>query len=255
MIRRRPVPDFVFETAWKRFADRPTNERVIETGRLVLEQIEAQYHIELRKEERAALRKALQGMVRRQTLKRAYSGLYDWLDRPDLLKTGPVLEYADVFPLIYLRMKLEGLENPYAGVKHLLVDEMQDYTPVQYAVLGRLFPCRKTILGDASQSVNPYSASRAEDIEAALSGAWRVTLNKSYRSTWEIMQFALAIRPNPDLIAMKRHGEEPQLHSCRSVAEALERVMTEVSAFMASDHSSLRYWQRHRNRRLGFMRR
>jgi DNA helicase-2/ATP-dependent DNA helicase PcrA len=239
MIRRRPVPAFVFDTAWKRFADRPTNERIIETGRTVLEQVEAQYHIELRKEERAALRKALQGMVRRQTLKRAYAGLYAWLDRPELFKAGPTLEYADVFPLIYLQMKLEGLENPYAGVKHLLVDEMQDYTPVQYAVLDRLFPCRKTILGDATQSVNPYSASRAEDIEAALSGAWRVTLNKSYRSTWEIMQFALAIRPNPDLIAMKRHGGEPQIHACISAAKAVERVMAEVAAFKASDHSSL----------------
>ena len=238
-VRRRPVPAFVFGSAWKRFADRPANERVIETGRAVLEQVEAQYHIELRKEERAGLRKAVQGMVRRQTLRRAYAGLFEWLDRKDMFKPAKVLEYADVFPLIYLRMKLEGVENPYGGVKHLLVDEMQDYTPVQYGVLGRLFPCRKTILGDATQSVNPYSASTAEDIEAALSGAWRVTLNKSYRSTWEIMQFALAIRPNPDLIAMKRHGEEPGVHSCASPAKAVERVAVEVAEFTASDHSSL----------------
>ncbi|TGD61618.1 helicase [Tabrizicola sp. WMC-M-20] len=239
VVRRRPVPAFVFETVWKRLADRPTNERVNETGRAVLEQVEAQYYIELRKEERAALRKALQGMVRRTTLKRAYAGLYDWLDRPDLFRSAVTLEYADVFPLIYLKLKLEGLESPYAGVKHLLVDEMQDYTPVQYAVLGRLFPCRKTILGDATQSVNPYSASRAEDIEAALSGAWGVTLNKSYRSTWEIMQFALQISPNPDLIAMKRHGAEPDVHACKTAAEALDKIVAAAQDFTASDQSSL----------------
>ncbi|MDZ4311006.1 MAG: AAA family ATPase [Cypionkella sp.] len=238
-VRRRPVPAFVFETAWKRFSDRPTNERVIETGRAVLEQIEAQYHIELRKEERAAMRKALQGMVRRQTLKRAYAGLYDWLGRPELYKSGGALEYADVFPLLYLKLKLEGLENPYAGVKHLLVDEMQDYTPVQYAVLGRLFRCRKTILGDATQSVNPFSASSADDIAAVLSGAWQVTLNKSYRSTWEIMQFALAISPNPDLVAMKRHGAQPDVHACKTPNEALARIVAEVTAFRECDHSSL----------------
>lgn len=239
VIRRRPVPAFVFGDTWARFADLPTNERVNATGRAVLQQVEAQYHIELRKEERAILRKAVQSMVRRQTLRRAYVGLYDWLERPDLVKASTTLEYADVFPLIYLKIKLEGAESAYAGVKHLLVDEMQDYTPVQYAVLARLFPCRKTILGDATQAVNPYSASTAEDIEAALSGAWRVTLNKSYRSTWEIMQFALGIRPNPDLIAMKRHGDVPQVHSCSSVNQVVDRLVDEVTDFTASDHSSL----------------
>ncbi|MDZ7809540.1 MAG: AAA family ATPase [Arhodomonas sp.] len=49
-------------------------------------------------------------------------------------RRGGRLEYADVFPLIYLKMRLEGDRPPSASVKHLLIDEMQDYTPVQYAV-------------------------------------------------------------------------------------------------------------------------
>lgn len=61
-------------------------------------------------------------------------------------------------------MQLEGLRSPYGKVKHLLIDEMQDYTPVQYAVIARLFRCRKTILGYAHQAVSPFNASRAEDI-------------------------------------------------------------------------------------------
>ena len=95
-----------------------------------------------------------------------YRDFYRWIGRPELLKLDhrQHLEYADVFALIYLRLRLEGI-SAYDHVKHLLVDEMQDYTPVQYAVLSRLFPCRKTILGDVSQTVNPYSASSAETIE------------------------------------------------------------------------------------------
>ena len=159
-------------------------ERIVACGNSVIEQFEVQYRIELRKEERAVIRKAVRGMVNRTTLRKAYKQLFDWIDRPDLFKPkGGKLEYADVFPLIYLKMLTEGVENPYSGVKHLLVDEMQDYTPVQYAVLARLFQCRKTILGDATQSVNPYSASTPERIESVLDGAFRVTLNKSYRST------------------------------------------------------------------------
>ena len=72
-----------------------------------------------------------------------YRDFYRWIGRPELLRLEQHqqrqhLEYADVFALIYLRLRLEGI-SPYDHVKHLLVDEMQDYTPVQYAVLSRLF--------------------------------------------------------------------------------------------------------------------
>lgn len=58
------------------------------------------------------------------------------------------------YPLIYLRLRQEGF-SPCNHVKHLLVDEMQDCTPMQYAVLSRLFPHRKIILGDVSRMANP----------------------------------------------------------------------------------------------------
>lgn len=116
---------------------------------------------------------------------------------------------------------------------------MQDYTPVQYAVLARLFQCRKTILGDATQSVDPYSASTPEQIESVLEGAWRVTLNKSYRSTWQIMQFAVHIAPNPDLIAMERHGSEPDLTVVKTPAEARACIAAADEDFRTSDHTNL----------------
>ena len=72
-----------------------------------------------------------------------------------------------------------------------------------------------------------------------LEGAWRVTLNKSYRSTWEIMQFALKIAPNPDLVAMERHGPEPVLTVLKTQKEAVARIADAVADFRASDHTSL----------------
>ncbi|NNU82102.1 AAA family ATPase [Halovulum dunhuangense] len=240
VVRKRPLPGFVFETTWGRLGQLDLAERIVAMGNSVIEQFEAQYNVELRKEERAVIRKAARGMVKRTTLRKAYREFFDWIGRPELFQpVGGRLEYADVFPLIYLRMLTEGVENPHAGVKHLLVDEMQDYTPVQYAVLARLFKCRKTILGDATQSVNPYSASTPERIEAVLEGAWRVTLNKSYRSTWQIMQFALKIAPNPDLVAMERHGPDPDLAVVGTQKDAVARIAKAVRDFRASDHTSL----------------
>ncbi|MGC4018398.1 MAG: UvrD-helicase domain-containing protein [Muricomes sp.] len=98
------------------------------------------------------------------------------------------LNYSDVFPLIYVKMFFEGVPENYKHVKHLLIDEMQDYAPVQYAVLSKLFSCKMTILGDLNQSVNPYSSSAADKIVSYFSGSSCVELQKSYRSTYEIME-------------------------------------------------------------------
>ncbi|MEX0970469.1 MAG: 3'-5' exonuclease [Paracoccaceae bacterium] len=240
VIRKRPLPGFVFETTWRRMKQLDMAERIVACANSVIEQFEGQYRIELSKQERAIIRKAARDMVNRTTLRKAYKELFDWIDRQALFKPkAGKLEYADVFPLIYLKLLTEGVENPYAGVKHLLVDEMQDYTPVQYTVLAKLFKCRKTILGDATQSVNPYSASTPERIESVLSGAFRVTLNKSYRSTWEIMQFALRISPNPDLVAMERHGPEPDLTIVKTQMEAEARILDAIAVFRGSGHTSL----------------
>jgi DNA helicase II / ATP-dependent DNA helicase PcrA len=109
---------------------------------------------------------------------------------------------------------------------------------VQYAVIARLFACNKTILGDARQSVNPYTASTMADIQQVFRQAQCVTLNKSYRSTWEIAQFAQRIAPNPDLIAIERHGEPPQVLACASPAEEIATICQWVRDFASSGHNT-----------------
>lgn len=237
---RKIVPDWFFAEAWQKHRGVALTERIARVVKATETQIGIHYNYDLRTDERQSLREAIRGMVRTMTLHQAYQGLFEWMGQPDLFKpAGGKLEYADVFLLIYLKMRLEGVSNPRPAVKHLLIDEMQDYTPVQYAVLGRLFSCRKTVLGDATQSVNPYSSSSAEQIQKSLQSATHVKLTKSYRSTWEIMQFALAISPNPELEAMKRHGEPPQVVPCKRPAQMVERICDEIEAFRASDYHSL----------------
>ncbi|MFN2289477.1 MAG: UvrD-helicase domain-containing protein [Chromatocurvus sp.] len=237
---RKIVPGWFLAETWNKHRGVALTERVARVVKATESQIGIHYNYDLRTDERQSLREAIRGMVRNMTLRQAYQGLFEWLGRPKLFRpAGGKLEYADVFPLIYLKMRLEGVNNPRSGIKHLLIDEMQDYTPVQYAVLGRLFSCRKTVLGDASQSVNPYSSSTAEQIRQSLQSGTSVKLTKSYRSTWEIMQFALAIAPNPELEAMKRHGKPPQVVTCARPTQMIERINDEILAFLDSDHHSL----------------
>jgi DNA helicase-2/ATP-dependent DNA helicase PcrA len=169
-----------------------------------------------------------------------YQDFFKWLGKPEMFRTMEEgkLEYADVFPLIYFTMRLEGFQaNDY--VKHLLIDEMQDYTPVQYAVLSRLFTCKKTILGDVGQTVNPYSASSAEGIEEVFPQAEIVKLFRSYRSTYEITTFAQQISTNPNVIAMERHGEKPTITGFSSDAQELEAIQSLLVQFKNSTHQSL----------------
>ena len=105
--------------------------------------------------------------------------------------------------------------------------------------MSRLFVCKKTILGDVRQTVNPYSASSLETIEQVFPQADIVKLMRSYRSTLQITRFALNILPNPDLIPMERHGAVPQVLGYASNDEEVNAIRVMIESFQASDYHSL----------------
>lgn len=190
--------------------------------------------------EKEQIWQAVPKMFKVNTVFDLYKDFYNWMGKRDMFKVGHdnILEYADVFPLIYCMIRLEGVAA-YDHVKHLLVDEMQDYTPVQYAVISRLFKCKKTILGDVNQMVNPYSASSADSIEQVFPQGDVVKLFRSYRSTWEITTFAQRISANPDLVAMERHGQPPAIKQFNSNDEEIAAVKEFIAQFKNSGYQSL----------------
>ena len=190
--------------------------------------------------EKNTIGEAIPRMFKFHQVMELYRDFYRWAGQPDLFRLDhrQHLEYADVFAFIYLRIRLEGV-TAYDHVKHLLVDEMQDYTPVQYAVLARVFSCRKTILGDVSQTVNPYSASSAETIERVFPQAEVVRLYRSYRSTMEITAFAQRITPNPNIIPLERHGPAPAVVRFASETEELQAIKGMLANFQSAGNHSL----------------
>ena len=139
--------------------------------------------------------------------------------------------------MAYLHIALDG--GTKNDVKHLLVDEMQDYSPIQYKVIQKLFPCRKTVLGDASQSVNPYGSSTTDMIQKALVTGEVMKLCKSYRSTCEITDFAQKIRINTDLEPVARHGEKPKVLQFNNEKEELSANKELIVTYQASAYKSL----------------
>ncbi|MFU8813341.1 MAG: HelD family protein [Balneolaceae bacterium] len=206
----------------------------------IIQKAERDFNYTLRAEEKKEIRRAVKKMMGSHNLRVLYKEFYEWLKEPEMFRyaKGSTFEYSDLFPLMYLKMQMEGVSS-FGKVKHLIVDEMQDYTAVQYAVLSRLFRCNKTILGDANQNVNPYSSTTSQDIQDIFPSSEAVTLTRSYRSTWQITRFTLRISPHAEADPVERYGEEPEVLAFEKETEEKKEIARRVTSFRESDHNTL----------------
>ncbi|MDT8310383.1 MAG: 3'-5' exonuclease [Methylophaga sp.] len=240
-IEGRLIPGWYLAETFEKHRGYALTERINRTAKSTEQRVGIEYNFNFRPEHRKQLKTDIRKMYQRSTLRETYKQMFDWLGQPEWFKPAKrsLLEYADVFPLIYLKMRLEGKSRLRWPTKHLLIDEMQDYTPVQYAVIEKIFSCKKTILGDANQSVNPHSASDASSIRKTFIQASLVKLNKSYRSTYEITQFAQQIVPDPELEAMQRYGETPQILQFQNKSAEKNYLLERVKQFENSHYNSM----------------
>jgi hypothetical protein len=118
---------------------------------------------------------------------------------------------------------------------HVLVDEAQDLSPMQWRMIGRRGrQATWTIVGDEAQSAWPYAEeaarARAEALGDKAQNSFRLSTN--YRNSAEIFELAAAVAsasiPGADLpTAVRETGVEPRLHQvtqpelARSVHEAM----------------------------------
>lgn len=241
VLGRRTLPAELIEGWYHRGGPAPFAARINDLVESIAHWLLREHHHEIKAAERTAARRQLKAMFGSTSVETLYRQFYAWLEEPAMCKPAGrgVWEYSDVFPLIHFKLQIEDAPATFDGVKHLVVDEMQDYTPVQYTVLAQLFPCNKTVLGDAWQSINPLSSSRAEGIRDLLPGAQVVYLNKTYRSTVEIAELAQRIHRNEHLRPIERHGEPPAILSCADAADELDRVRERVGQHLASGYKTL----------------
>lgn len=152
-------------------------------------------------------------------------------------KQDAELEWEDAFPLALCSLAFRENEACRA-IGHLVVDEMQDLTPVQHVALARLFECEKTLLGDVNQLVDDRAAFRAEDVAAAYGGKV-ATLSRSYRSTSEIMDFAACVNPSAKVDAIERHGSPVEVAACGNSAGVVTKLDEIIGSFEAGSHRTL----------------
>lgn len=148
------------------------------------------------------------------------------------------VEWEDAFPLALFQSFFGRLDD-YNDIEHLVIDEMQDLTPVQHFMIKKLFGGNKTILGDYYQMIDPENTMNLAGMQSIYSNAQIVTLTKSYRSTLEIMDLAKRVKNIPELESVERHGKAPEIIRCGNTSGVLEQLEKLIANFEKSGHTTL----------------
>jgi len=142
-----------------------------------------------------------------------------------------IIPYEDVYPILYLRYSLFNM-NEERPIKHLVIDEMQDYTYLQYRLIEKVFSCAMTILGDKAQTMECECRDVLEFLPSVFSKElYSMELTKSYRSTLEITRYAASLMGYDTISSIDRHGEAVGEHTftdddelIRSIAEIIRNT-------------------------------
>ena len=99
--------------------------------------------------------------------------------------------FEDLAPIIYIHYKIYGTKVK-SKLRHVIVDEAQDYGEFQFSVLKTILKSNSmTILGDIAQGVHSYRGienwKKFIDVEFPEGDAIYTTLEKTYRTTKDIM--------------------------------------------------------------------
>ena len=136
-----------------------------------------------------------------------------------------LLPYEDVYPMLYLKYRLFS-STQQKTVKHLVIDEMQDYSYVQYIILKELFHCPMTILGDKAQTMEAEVQDVLEFLPEIYGKQIRVIyMNKSYRNTVEIASYANKITNVQGVELFERHGRPVEEKPFSALTEMLDEVL------------------------------
>ena len=144
------------------------------------------------------------------------------------------LAYEDVTPYLYLQDLLKGFQIN-SVIRHVFIDEVQDYSPFQLEYVKRIFPrARMTALGDLNQGIYAHTDVLGGSLESLkqLYGAEDtevISLTRSYRSTAEIVDFTRSMMPGGEsIVPFNRHGEKPIVQMAGSRDELHRSIVADI---------------------------
>ena len=221
----------IIELFYFKFMDIPLLSRMDAVAEYFIDEVETLKGFDLPEEERDAVKSRFYRMYETRDLYVLYNRFLRQEGFPALPQVQyekRKLRYEDVYPVLYLKYRLETQQED-SGVRHLIVDEMQDYSMIQYLIIQRLFKCKMTILGDREQTMDGDQ----QDVLTFLPKIFgkdirRIVMNKSYRNTIEIASYANKLAGITEVELFERHGKPVEEKEFTGLTEALERVVKEL---------------------------
>ena len=218
----------IIELFYEKFLDVPLLSRIEAVMEYLLDEYETLTGRDLSEEERPVFQEKFLKMYETRDLYRIYSRFLEYAGYAPLPQSSweqRLLAYEDVYPMLYMKYKLLRPGNR-RNIKHLVIDEMQDYSRMQYLILAKLFPCKMTILGDKAQTMDE----KMQDVTRFLPKVLRkdiriIQMNKSYRNTVEIAEYAGKLAGMTDMELFERHGKPVEEKKIVNREEALEKIL------------------------------
>ncbi|MCC2747499.1 HelD family protein [Agathobacter rectalis] len=142
------------------------------------------------------------------------------------------LYYDDAIAIAYLYLKIYGT-NKYKNIKQVVIDEAQDYYPLQYEIFNLVFSNAKfTILGDMKQTLaKKEDISFYEQIQKILNKkkSSLIMLDKSFRCTNEILNFSLKfIEQSSQIKSFNRNGDSPKVYIADNSEIFIDEIVKEI---------------------------
>lgn len=142
------------------------------------------------------------------------------------------LYYDDAIAIAYLYLKIYGT-NKYKNIKQVVIDEAQDYYPLQYEIFNLVFSNAKfTILGDMKQTLaKKEDISFYEQIQKILNKkkSSLIMLDKSFRCTNEILNFSLKfIEQSSQIKSLNRNGDSPKVYIADNSEIFIDEIVKEI---------------------------
>ncbi len=123
------------------------------------------------------------------------------------------LNYEDIPIYAYIEHKTRLLQPNYF-IKHIFIDEVQDYDPFSLCLLKDLYPLAVfTAVGDYNQNLLS-TQTNLPVLKELLPKADVDKLDTSYRSTYEIVDFSAKVMGGTIQTNLVRHGEKPVVKKC-----------------------------------------
>ena len=218
----------IIDLFYFKFLDVPLLSRMHSVAEYFIDQVETLRDRDLSDEEREEVMECFRSMYETRDCYVLYSRFLEkegYRPLPHCQIEKRRLRYEDVYPVLYLKYTLYQCRNHH-GIKHVVVDEMQDYSWIQYLLIHKMFPCRMTILGDKAQTMEDETQDVLKFLPKILGKDIRkIVMNRSYRNTMEVAQYANHLTGIEDMELFERHGEPVDERTFSSTEEALETVI------------------------------